>query len=89
MRAGPQVMCAWRQLAFERAHANRPDADAKVHDALQLSKFCEGSVRPDESSLPTVFPPPASTYIQHTYIHLCTWNSRDVARQIGRVVYLM
>jgi hypothetical protein len=64
----PAFMCAWRQLAFERAHANRPDADAKVHDALQLSKFCEGSVRPDESSLPTVFPPPAAAVAAGVYV---------------------
>jgi hypothetical protein len=64
----PAFMCAWRQLAFERAHANRPDADAKVHDALQLSKFCEGSVRPDESSLPTVFPPPAAAVAVGVYV---------------------
>ena len=59
----PTFMCAWRQLAFERAHMNRPDADAKVHDALQLSKFCQGPERPDESSLPIVFPPPVAAAV--------------------------
>jgi hypothetical protein len=53
-----EFKCAWRQLAAEYAHLNRPDAAAKVHDALQLSRYCPDSPRPDEASLPVVFPPP-------------------------------
>ena len=56
----PDFMCAWRKLAAEYAAINRPDASAKVHDALQLSKYCPGEERPLEADLPVVFPPPAA-----------------------------
>ena len=50
-------MCDWRKLTAEYAKKLRPDAEAKVFDALQLQKFCNDSVRPDPSKLPIVFPP--------------------------------
>ena len=57
----PEFMCAWRKLAAKYAKINRPDAEAKTFDALQLSKYCKGAVRPAESALPAVFPPPRSS----------------------------
>ena len=56
----PEFMCAWRTLAAKYAKINRPDAEAKTFDALQLSKYCKGAVRPAESALPAVFPPAAA-----------------------------
>ena len=55
----PAFKCAWRKLAAKYAHVNRPDADAKVYDALQLGQYCGSAEypRPDEAALPTVFPP--------------------------------
>eukprot|EP01048_Picozoa_sp_COSAG05_P011407 COSAG05_NODE_1072_length_5963_cov_9.550477_5_plen_418_part_00 len=53
--------CAWRKLAAKYAHINRPDADAKVHDSLQLSEYCKDTPRPNEAALPAVFPPPSSS----------------------------
>ena len=49
----PDFMCAWRKLAADYAHRNRPDAAALVHDALQLSKYCPGSQRPSELPSPS------------------------------------
>jgi hypothetical protein len=57
----PEFMCAWRKLAARYAKVNRPDAEAKVHDALQLSKYCPDMERPREQELPQVFPPPGNS----------------------------
>ena len=35
-----EFMCAWRQLAYNRSIALRPDIAKEVLNALQLSKFC-------------------------------------------------
>jgi len=51
-------LCEWRKLAFEYSSHLRPDSGAMVHDALELTKYCNGTVpRPSESDLPKVFPP--------------------------------
>jgi hypothetical protein len=51
-------MCEWRKLAFNYSSVLRPDSAAMVHDALQLTEYCNGTVpRPSEASLPAVFPP--------------------------------
>eukprot|EP01051_Picozoa_sp_SAG22_P004439 SAG22_NODE_237_length_14221_cov_37.207832_16_plen_351_part_00 len=47
--------------AYRYAHINRPDADAKVYDALQLGEYCNGTSRPVERELPAVFPPPVGS----------------------------
>lgn len=60
----PEFMCAWRKLAANYAKLNRPDAEAKVHDALQLSHYCPGVERPREEALPKVFPPPISGHLR-------------------------
>ena len=51
-------LCGWRKLALSYSSALRPDAAGLVHDALELHKYCNGTVpRPDDASLPAVFPP--------------------------------
>ena len=56
-------LCGWRKLALAYATSLRPDSAAVVHDALQMSHFCNGTdaaaaARPDERALPRgPFPP--------------------------------
>ena len=50
-------LCEWRQLAYSYSNTLRPDAAALVYDALEMPKYCNGTHRPDESTLPVVFPP--------------------------------
>lgn len=53
-----RLLCR-RKLAAKYAKLNRPDAEAKVYDSLQLGVYCNDTTRPDEGDLPVVFPPPA------------------------------
>ena len=36
-------LCGWRKLALAYATSLRPDSAAVVHDALQMSHFCNGT----------------------------------------------
>merc|ERR1719266_521512 len=70
-------MCGWRKLALTYSKAVRPDSEALVYDALELHKYCNDTLRPDDSKLPKLFPPRFVTNLHTTNIYVDSSTGSD------------